>query len=457
VRLAVQFVLVAFVLVVLPTGAFARTHTPGSLDNRVAVDWVSAADGAFAGRITGTVTGSGGASLSGATVCMWRLNEYGDRVYTYATTDGAGHYDSGVLPGGSYALNFWAPNYLYQVYKGVDVPGGGNATDVDWAKATMVTVASGQVASGIDGQLTLAAPLADTTPPITTVHGADDAWHSAPVTLTLSAEDPGADASGVASTEYKLDAGAWTTGVTVTVPAPPATIETHLVLFRSKDKSGNLEDSKSCSVHINTTGDPPPAPDASPPTTAALGGGDAWHRGPVTVTFTAEDLGPDASGVAYTEYQLDDGRWQQDTSLTVPAPPNASAVHVIVYRSMDKAGNLEEAQTLTVKIDTVEPTAAVLANAEVQQGGRVTFQFRVSDSRPSGTLRSPKAMVKIAIKTMGLKVVKRLTIGRRATNTRLRYTWKCTLQKGTYRFFVYATDAAGNAQARVGSGKLVVK
>jgi hypothetical protein len=33
----------------------------------------------------------------------------------------------------------------------------------------------------------------------------------------------------------------------------------------------------------------------------------------------------------------------------------------------------------------------------------------------------------------------------------------CTLARGTYRFTVYATDLAGNTQAKAASNRLVVK
>ena len=38
---------------------------------------------------------------------------------------------------------------------------------------------------------------------------------------------------------------------------------------------------------------------------------------------------------------------------------------------------------------------------------------------------------------------------------KLRFT--CKLARGTYRFTVYATDAAGNRQAKTASNKLVVR
>jgi len=339
-RHAIVVMLAGLVLLLLPGAALGWANGPSGPDSLGTLDWVVVSGGDSAGRITGAVTGAGGEP----------------QHLDVATTNGAGGYDSGVLADGSYIVHFQATDYLEQFYNGFDVPYG-HGYNQYYAQATRVQVTAGQITSGIDGRLTLAAPRQDTVPPTTTIHGADDAWHSALVTLTLTAEDPGADASGIASTEYKLDEGAWTQGSIVTVPAPPETKVTHLVL----------------------------------------------------------------------------------------------------YRSMDKAGNLEATQTCSVKIDTVQPVTSVQSNVQVNQGEQVTFKYRVSDSGPSGALGSPKAKVKIVIKTPGLKVMKRLSPGRQATNTLLHYTWKCSLKQGAYRFYVYAADQAGNAQAKVGSGKLTVK
>ena len=94
----------------------------------------------------------------------------------------------------------------------------------------------------------------DVTPPVTTASGYDDAWHSSPVTVTFAALDPGAGASGVAYTEYRLDGGGWTRAVSCTVPAPADTKLTHTIGYRSADNAGNLEAEKSCAVKIDTTG-----------------------------------------------------------------------------------------------------------------------------------------------------------------------------------------------------------
>ncbi len=42
-------------------------------------------------------------------------------------------------------------------------------------------------------------------------------------------------------------------------------------------------------------------------------------------------------------------------------------------------------------------------------------------------------------------------------NAPLTAKFRCTLAKGTYRYYVYATDASGNAQSKIGSARLTVK
>ena len=105
----------------------------------------------------------------------------------------------------------------------------------------------------------------DATPPTATATGAaNGTWYKSAVTVTLSAEDnPGG--SGVAKTEYRLDAGSWMTGTSVTVTAPTggANDGTHTVAYRSTDLAGNVEVGKTCTVNIDT-----PRPTTKAPSSA---------------------------------------------------------------------------------------------------------------------------------------------------------------------------------------------
>ena len=64
------------------------------------------------------------------------------------------------------------------------------------------------------------------------------------MTVTFTASD---DRSGVKSTEYRLDGGAWQTGSSVTVSGDGV----HALDYRSSDNAGNVEATKSAQVKID--------------------------------------------------------------------------------------------------------------------------------------------------------------------------------------------------------------
>jgi len=164
--------------------------------------------------------------------------------------------------------------------------------------------------------------------------------------------------------------------------------------------------------------------------------------------------------VAYAEYRLGEGAWTRGATAIVPASSDHSSdgIQTVGYRSADTAmpANVEGVKSCTVKIDTTGPTAMPLAKVTVKKGKTATFRYRVNDALPSGMALSPTATVKIVVQSSKSKMVKRLTLGSRATNTPLSYSWACSLKKGSYRFLIYAVDEAGNAQTKVGIGKLAV-
>jgi hypothetical protein len=75
------------------------------------------------------------------------------------------------------------------------------------------------------------------------------------------------------------------------------------------------------------------------------------------VTLSGAD---NCSGIAGTEYSTNDGTtWQPYTGSLVIS---AEGITTINYRSIDRAGNTEEAQSLTVRIDKTAPTIRLSAN-----------------------------------------------------------------------------------------------
>ncbi|WP_171640745.1 discoidin domain-containing protein [Paenibacillus phytorum] len=77
-----------------------------------------------------------------------------------------------------------------------------------------------------------------------------------------------------------------------------------------------------------------------------------WVNQDVTVTLSASDNG---SGVSNTYYTVDDGAEQTGTTVVL----SEEGVHKLVYWSVDKAGNVEQAHTVSVSIDKKAPSIAV--------------------------------------------------------------------------------------------------
>jgi len=195
--------------------------------------------------------------------------------------------------------------------------------------------------------------------------------------------------------------------------------------------------------------------DFTPPETSVGGSGKIWHHTPVRLTLTATD-GKYSSGVASTQYSLDGGTtWTPGTALTVAAPADHSndGLHAVLYRAIDRAGNVEPARTVKVGIDTQRPTPVAASPASVKRGHTATIRYSVSDARPG----APTAIVTIRIRTAAGRLVQKAVLARRDVNRPLRHRFLCTLRRGTYRFSVYATDAAGNAQTAAASSTLVVR
>jgi hypothetical protein len=98
----------------------------------------------------------------------------------------------------------------------------------------------------------------------------------------------------------------------------------------------------------------PPATQASasPPPNAA-----GWNNTAVLVSLEASD---DASGVARIEWNLDGSGW---TEYSGPVTIQGDLVHTLQYRAVDRALNVEDARSLTVRTDETSPTISFDGNA----------------------------------------------------------------------------------------------
>jgi len=230
-----------------------------------------------------------------------------------------------------------------------------------------------------------------------------------------------------------------------------AEVKTLCAYIKAKVDAGKLRvvvPSKHYCPELDTSGS-----DTTAPTTTASGAVNGrWYNVSVTVSFSATD-NAGGTGVDHTEYSLDGGTtWTPGDSLQRSDP----ALYSVLYRSLDLANNTETAKTLTFGIDTAKPTTKAPYVATAYRGRTATLRYRVNDPAPNGGT----AMVTIKVMNAAGKTVKRLGPAAKKVNALLPWSFTVprTWRAGTYRFYVYAKDKAGNTQTLPrGSNKLVVK
>jgi hypothetical protein len=175
----------------------------------------------------------------------------------------------------------------------------------------------------------------------------------------------------------------------------------------------------------------------------------AWYNAPVNLTFAATDS---QSGVQKIQYMSPPAvtAWTDGTSYTVPTTTQgAVTVSVQALDWCNQAG----AAGATVNIDTTKPGTQTLGNVSVKKGGTAKLRFRVSE--PAGL--SPTATVTLKVEKSNGKVVKSIPVANVPVNSDRTQPFTCNLAKGTYTWYVYATDLAGNPQANIAKATLKVK
>ena len=126
-----------------------------------------------------------------------------------------------------------------------------------------------------------------------------------------------------------------------------------------------------------------PADDVAPITTASAtppANTAGWNNSPVTLTLSATD-NPNGSGVASIAYTVANGTASAANttqSATASVVVSAEGVSTVTYRATDRAGNVEAAKTLTVRIDRIAPASTASATPPPGPGGRNTTPVTVS-------------------------------------------------------------------------------
>jgi fibronectin type 3 domain-containing protein/stress response protein YsnF len=169
----------------------------------------------------------------------------------------------------------------------------------------------------------------DKTAPETTSNITDD-WFKEDVVVELTATD---STSGVAATYYSVNGQEYEEGTTFTVTEEGI----NEVSYYSVDKAGNVEEVKTEHVKVDKT---------APETTSNITGD--WFKEDVVVELTAID---NTSGVAATYYSINGTEYEEGTTFAV----KEEGINEVSYYSVDKAGNVEEVRTETVKVDKTVP------------------------------------------------------------------------------------------------------
>jgi len=209
----------------------------------------------------------------------------------------------------------------------------------------------------VDGQ-------APTTLATTAGESGSSGWFVSQTTTTLLASD---GMSGVNRTLYQLDEGDWTE-----YSAPLALDEgVHELCFLSNDLAGNEGMLCNLTIMVDTS-----APMSQPAFEGGLGAG-GWFITMVNVTLSSEDA---TSGLQLLEWKLDGGAW---SSYQGKVPVNVSGRHLLEYRSVDVAGNLEPVGLESFKMDLVPPTFQVNGTGKPFTTGKVTIAFTSEDEGSS--------------------------------------------------------------------------
>jgi hypothetical protein len=239
--------------------------------------------------------------------------------------------------------------------------------------------------------------------------------------------------------------GSWRPYASAAVLALTSGAGEKTVLAKYRDAAGNVLELSDAITFA------PPSRDTTAPTVIAAGAvSGAWYNNARLVTLSASDE-PGGSGAASITYTLDGVETTVPGAtavVNVPALPNAA--HSLTFCATDAAGNACGEQTLTFTIDSAGPVTA--ANATSGRAGHaIALRFKVGDNL------SPKATaIRIVVKNGRGTVVKTIRPTTRNTGTWYSAGWT-PKAKGTYRYYVYANDLAGNPQGETGSARVVVR
>ena len=213
--------------------------------------------------------------------------------------------------------------------------------------------------------------------------------------------------SGVYKTYYSIDEAAYVEGKTIKVDGSKSSYK---VRFYSVDVAGNKEEVQTIELKV----------DVIAPTTTAIAPTE-WINEDVVVRLQAQDA---ESGIAKTLYSNNESILVEENTFTV----QKEGIHKIQFYSIDLAGNVEDSNTIEVKIDKTAPNVSMDLNKEYILGDSVQLAYSANDSL-SGVVSEEMVVTSPSLKT---------TVVANGESVKLD-------EHGVYNVTVTVTDAAGNS------------
>jgi hypothetical protein len=186
------------------------------------------------------------------------------------------------------------------------------------------------------------------------------------------------------------------------------------------------------------------------PTVSIAGADAAWHNSPVLLTFGGSDS---QSGLQAVQFRCPPAvpSWTTETTYTVPVTTEGAIT--VDAQALDWCNRVGTASA-TVNIDTTKPHTDALNAVTVKKGKTATLKFRISE--PADLSPSAKVVLKVKANKGGRTPMTK-TLNGVPMNARQTYSFKVTFKKGSYKWYVYATDLAGNTQANIAKASFTVK
>lgn len=219
-------------------------------------------------------------------------------------------------------------------------------------------------------------PPADTIPPDTTItSGPEDGGTVATGTATF-----GFESSELGSTfEVRADAGSWTVVPGAEYTMGNLTNGSHTFAVRATDAAGNTDPTPALRTFVVAL--PAPVDTVKPDTTITAGPNSGSTISDPTPTFEFT-----VSEEATVQVRIDSGSYQTAASPWT-APALVDGPHVIAFRAIDKAGNVEDTpaiRTFTVQTETPVPVLENLtAPPLVSATGTARFTWTLTGATPT--------------------------------------------------------------------------